>query len=252
MNFRLFWIAILLLLLDFTIQTCSRGCYRCNIELDYCEICGIDFLWNFDKRKCNKFEDEITRPILGCELYLTREKCQKCVEAFKLEKYKCIGCKVENCANCQPHVQKCKKCKIGFSSSDGTDTNCSQLCTKKNCDVCSPGQPENCTKCVPGFVLDPTGDCVVCLDPNCVSCDPVTKVCLDLGLEKNCKDRFFYNNTLCKPCEEGCLDCSSGGICLGCDVGGGFFMNDRLRCEKSGILLKAFFVIGIIIFLIFN
>ena len=71
--------------------------------------------------------------------------------------------------------------------------------------------PTACDVCKSGFYKDGTGVCKPCTD---VNADCVT--CTDVSTCTSCKNTFYAEAALCKPCAAGCSRCSGSASCDVC------------------------------------
>lgn len=129
----------------------------------------------------------------------------------------------------------------------------SQTCSASvtNCDTCVTGNQNACANCSDGFGLV-AGACTACTDTGCLECDTTVAVCTKcdatLGYNETassgdcaCKNTHFFDTvtSTCKPCSNGCINCTSASVCFTCNTAANFATNGTsCRCA-DGFYLNA-------------
>ncbi|KAE8302612.1 High cysteine membrane protein VSP-like [Giardia duodenalis] len=219
--------------------TKNNGCWRCgdsaNGGIEGCQRCEMkdsslqclecrDLYLSLDKRSCLASCPKGQKGIKGSSSSV--HSCA-CDDGSYLKDGKCVGCAVENCAECDE--SSCKKCKYGYTLSGSQCV--ATKCKDPNCDTCEDRNV--CTKCAGGNSLDPHGlcvkdclgsagyykatvggvsRCVACTLGNCAVCESESKC-------KTCRDGFYVEGSGgCKPCSSECATCSgpASGDCTSC------------------------------------
>ncbi|ESU37581.1 Variant-specific surface protein [Giardia duodenalis] len=219
--------------------TKNNGCWRCgdsaNGGIEGCQRCEMkdsglqclecrDLYLSLDKRSCLASCPKGQKGIQGSPS--STHSCV-CDDGSYLKDGKCVGCTVENCAECDE--SSCKKCKYGYTLSDSQCV--ATKCKDPNCDTCE--DRDVCTKCTDDNSLDPHGlcvkdclgsagyykatvggvsRCVACTLGNCAVCESESKC-------KACRDGFYVEGSGgCRPCSSECATCSgpASGDCTSC------------------------------------
>ena len=89
--------------------------------------------------------------IFGCKSTYSNSKdsCADCMQGYrKNDSNKCDMCDDDNCFQCDDAINKCNKCKSGYSIVNvGTAATCKELSCEDGC-VCKLGE---CTACMEGY-----------------------------------------------------------------------------------------------------
>eukprot|EP00701_Giardia_intestinalis_P001167 XP_001704991.1 High cysteine membrane protein VSP-like [Giardia lamblia ATCC 50803] len=221
--------------------TKNNGCWRCgdsaNGGIEGCQRCEMkdsglqclecrDLYLSLDKRSCLASCPKGQKGIQGSSSSIHICTCD---DGSYLKDGKCVGCAVENCAECDE--SSCKRCKYGYTLSGSQCV--ATKCKDPNCDTCE--DRDVCTKCTDDNSLDLHGlcvkdclgsagyykatvggvsRCVACTLGNCAVCESESKC-------KTCRDGFYVEGSGgCKPCSSECATCSgpASDDCTSCPV----------------------------------
>ena len=233
-------------LLEYENETgCGVGCEICNGELDICELCGPGLYYNIQVQKCEPTS------INQCVYYTAVDVCKECLEGNKLLNNRCQSCDINNCKTCNSSLSVCDECKDGFTSTTTSSSDCNLACADDNCLRCARGSQNVCEECKEGFGKDSSNNCVACQVEGCKKCDSDRTKCDFIPDERSCQSNYYYFNTTCVQCQNGCLECDIQGICQRCDTDRGFWMFRDMKCKISKIS-NPFWIILLFLVILLN
>ena len=123
---------------------CIEPCKNCSTSQTICTSCIVDAMYDNSANNCQKLcKGASERNCLSCDF--RTGNCLMCKPGFNLVNDQCSkqDCQIANCVTCLSS-SACQICAVGYQSSSGS------------CSVCS----QNCTICPPGYELSPAKSCI--------------------------------------------------------------------------------------------
>ena len=195
---------------------CSDGyylylneCHKCDPSCDGCFNEGnnncINCKEGFFKHNGNCIScDSSCRT---CEIESTH--CTDCKDGYYLSESSCKACSIPHCNKCTSLW--CEKCEDGYyANSNSGCSKCSDECI--TCD----GDPEQCTKCKPGYYEYHVSSQEIFY---CRKCNPECLSCTDADVCQLCAAGYYLSGTSCVSCPSNCLFCDTQGKCQECKEG---------------------------------
>ena len=176
------------------------GCY--SLQINSCYECDSQNYLSNGTCIYNEY------PCIKSEMF--SQRCYECAHGYYLaNNYQCYSC-VKNCDYCI-NGNSCIQCFYNFYYNNNTKT-CEQC--PQNCASCSNGN--SCDKCS-GFYQYDGGKCVCNLLGSCddtilyfsSSLHSLNPVYCPVG-------NFLDENNICRPCLQGCKNCTSSLVCIEC------------------------------------
>ena len=241
---KIILILFLLIAISPSLQdNCRKACILCDPVLGICSQCAEGYYWDPFLIMCRIVA---SNPISGCKYYRTASSCSECFPGFLLNQGSCFSCQVQNCVDCTGNLAQCVKCASGKGATSATSKDCSLSCQVDNCELCSPGNTNQCQTCMPGYRRASATSCVQCSDKNCLRCPTDVLLCQVLAGKKTCVNTHFWNGRMCQPCSKGCSKCDRDGFCLRCNHSAEFFMKSDQACYSGDPESTSFYFGGIL------
>lgn len=216
-----------------TCTPCSVNCLTCEDKVDNCTSCKGDLILMEDGTcvsNCPPGQVKVDGKCVRC----TDPNCINCSQTDIDFCFECTAPKVI-IANLGLCVDECLSNQFRDNVT-GQCVNCTTNC--KKCDNAT-----TCNECVANTYPQktPTGPCAPCIAPsqvisgvcqectadNCLKCvtgsTTQCETCIDTWFVTNgvcqpeCKDGFFENGSICKPCDENCETCLDTDDCVKCN-----------------------------------
>lgn len=168
------------------------------------------------------------------------EQCVKCSAGYGLTANKlCARCTEPNCASCPDDFQQCKSCSTGYTITIYGTCSPGGACNVEYCEYCDASDPNTCTGCTNGYILNTeTGKCVArgtCSVPNCQTCESESPVrcatCIDgYAVDSNgkCAD---VTGSACKV--PNCAACQAGSTTVCATCASGYSVTSTGQCSVS-------------------
>ncbi|KAL4468968.1 hypothetical protein ABPG73_019736 [Tetrahymena malaccensis] len=189
---------------------CHYSCEICNkTQINICTKCGNNSNRQIINGICECLDGYYDDGTIQCKP-CTNKDCRRCDKTSQ----KCLECYSDQ--NREVDIQGNCICKNGYKQSQVNSQSICEFQCSKNCLTCESSNPNSCLKC------DQQKQLIL---------DAQTKSCI-------CPSYYYLDSSmsLCKPCIEKCIKCSSSNN-LKCDQCEEFykFNESSQKCERSQV-----------------